>query len=147
MSSLSKQYKVDPKKVETGHFYQAGETSSGEPIGFYLSHMAPTNIKFEQALTEATRPFKKQIKAGTLSEAKSKHITMDVFIETILLGWKNVSLADVTGNESEVGMAGFNADNAKSLFKNLPDLYQELLVESADINNFLQEQLKAEAKN
>lgn len=145
--SLSKQYKTNDVKTMQGFPHQVGENADGSKIVFYLSRMAESNQRYSAALTKATAPHKRKITLGTLPESQAKQITRDVFIATVLMGWENVLLSDVTGDPKDTGFATFNKTNAERLFERLPDLYQELVGEASNIANFLQESLEVEVKN
>lgn len=145
--SLSKQYKTNETKVSQGFAHHVGENADGSQIVFHLSRMAESNQRYAATMARATAPHKRKIALGTLPESEAKRITRDVFITSVLMGWEHVLLSDVTGDLNDTGFAPFNKTNAERLFERLPDLYQELVGEAANLANFLQAELEEEVKN
>lgn len=151
--SLTKQYKTDSKRETEGVPITFAANEDGTVPTFYIARMSGTNTKYARALEIATRPHRRQIQLGTFPAKQSEVIMRDVFIRTVLTGWQNVLVADVTGEtlpDDENGQspkAAFNEENAGLLFDRLPELYAELQQQAQNMANFLDESLIEEAKN
>lgn len=145
--SLSSQLKTDPNKEVNGVPVEFEPNNDGSVPTFHIGRMVSTNQAYQAALTSATAPFKRAIQLGTFSEKKSTEINRTVFVNTLLKGWENVLLSDVTGDPAAEGFAEFSKANAFALFKNIPDIYNELFMFSNSINGYLVDRLEVEAKN
>lgn len=140
--SLYKQYKTDETKTTEGvaiKLFEA-ENENGTIPTFYLARMASTNKAYQKAMEAKTRPYRRQIELNTMSEETAIKINIDVFCDTILKGWENVS--DEAGNALP-----FNKQNAVKLMTDLPDVLDRLTVEAKNIENFRASSLEDEAKN
>ncbi len=145
--SLSSQYKTNQTKAIEGVAITFPSNEDGTVPTFYVSRMNDSNPQYAAKLAAVTKPFKRQIDAGTLPQEKAKELTKDVFTSTVLKGWENIPMSDVTGVGSDTGYASFSKATALQLFENLPDLYSELVTEASGIARFLADELEAEAKN
>jgi len=145
--SLSKQFATDTAKEVEGVVIQFGQNDDGSVPGFHISRMSKANTRYTRALEAATRPYRRQIEMGTLANDVAERVFMGVFVDTVLKGWENVELADVTGNENDTGFAPFNRANALSLFGRLPELYDDLQNQAKSAAMFKEEAQEAEAKN
>lgn len=145
--SLSSQYKTNQTKAIEGVAITFPANEDGTIPTFYVARMNDSNPQYAARLAAVTKPFKRQIDAGTLPNEKAKELTKEVFLSTVLKGWENVKASDVTGNIDDEGYAGFTKAGAAMLMNNLPDLYSELVTEASGIARFLADELESEAKN
>lgn len=107
---------------------------------FILARMGGRNRAYQAALMGKMKPYKRQLDAGTLSDEIKEAVLLEVFVTKILKGWENVK--DSNGNTIE-----FTAENAKTLFTDLPDLYADLLDFAQKAETFRVEELDDLAKN
>jgi len=91
-------------------------------------------------MEQVQRKHKHAIGAEMLSDDLAKKITKEVFVSTVLLGWKNVT--DAEGKDLP-----FSKENALKLFHDLPDLYEDLVRQSNNANTFKDAEMEVEAKN
>ncbi|HPQ38574.1 MAG TPA: hypothetical protein PLW97_13105, partial [Synergistaceae bacterium] len=70
---------------------------------------------------------------------KYQSIAMTAFVETVLLEWKGVEL---DGEE-----LSFSKENALKLFRELPDLFNDLFNQAKSTANFRAAELEEDAKN
>ncbi|UYE91984.1 tail assembly chaperone [Klebsiella phage vB_KmiS-Kmi2C] len=139
--SLYSQYATNQDKESTGATIEVGvNDDDNSVISFVVARMGGANKAYQKALEEATRPYRRQLQQGTLSEKISEDILKRVFCKTILKGWSNV-------RDQFNEVLPFNQDTAYKLMTELPELYRELSEQASDIALFRDEQLKEEAKN
>lgn len=106
---------------------------------FVLARAGGSNNKWKKALEKKTRQFRGR-QASKLDDDQMKAITLEIFIETVLLGWSEVKDRD----DKELK---YSKTNAKTLFDDLPELF-EILMESANNSSFyLREVQQSQAKN
>uniref|UniRef100_A0AAU6VZZ5 Tail assembly chaperone n=1 Tax=Pseudomonas phage Pavpe01 TaxID=3138545 RepID=A0AAU6VZZ5_9VIRU len=145
--SLSNQFATDTAKEVDGVVIQYGQNDDGSIPGFHISRMSRANVRYTKALEVATRPYRRQIELGTLANDIAERVFTGVFVDSVLKGWENVALSDVTGDASDTGYAPFNRANALALFGRLPELYEDLQNQAKSAAMFKDEQLEDEAKN
>lgn len=145
--SLSSQYKTDENKEINGVAVTFPPNKDGSIPTFYVARMNEANPQYAARIAALMKPYKRQIDAGTLPDAKMREITKEAFLSTVLKGWQNVELSDVTGDKNDIGFADFNKVNSSALMTNLPAVYLVLLQDATDLARFLQEELEEEAKN
>lgn len=145
--SLSREYKTDSEKEVSGVPVEVGQNDDGSIPTFILARASKTNKAYQAALTKAAAPFQRQIQLKIDVSVQLEKAFMDVFCDTVLRGWSNVLMSDVTGNESDKGFADFSKQNATLLFKRLPDLYDYLQEQSNSASLFLDATREESAKN
>lgn len=136
-------YKTDTNLERDGIFFEAGEINEGDkvlPIRFRIARAGGANEAFAKALERESKPYKRQIQTKTLSNDAANGIYQRAFISTVLLGWENVRDAD------NVEMP-FTADNAKQLFADLPDLFNDLREAANDASLFREMELEHDLGN
>jgi len=145
--SLRKQFGTDAKMESEGVEVQFGENQDGSIPTFRLARATKANKAYSKALERATRPHRRQIELGTMNNELAEKMFMGVFVDTLLLGWSNVKLSDVTGDEESEGSAPFNRENALALLQALPDLYEDLQMKCNGASLFRSEKLEEESGN
>lgn len=145
--SLSKQFGTNPEIENAGVPFQFGENADGSIPTFILARAGKSNKQYQVALQAAIKPHQRSQALGTLDPQVAENIYMDVFIKTVLKGWSNVLMSDVTGNNDDEGFAGFSSQNAKLIFKRLPELYDDLVEKAGMASAFREESLEKEAGN
>lgn len=145
--SLRKQFGTDAAREVEGVEVQFGENADKTIPAFRIARATKTNKLYSKALEKATRPYRRQIDLGTMSNSVGDALFMGVFVDTLLLGWSNVKLADVTGNDADTGDASFNRENAIQLLTALPELYEDLQEKSKQASLFRDDKLDDEAGN
>lgn len=142
MSGLHKQFKTNSTKEIEGveiEFPEAENEDKSIPT-FILSRMGASNKAYSKALDASTRPYRRQVQLGTLKNELAEELFKEVFVSTVLKGWKNIQKEDGTPLE-------FNKTNAIALMNELPDVYERLQAEAKEASNFRDFALEAEAKN
>lgn len=138
--SVFQQFKMDPNKEQNGVPYLLAPNKDKSVPTFILARASKTNKDYQKMLRERTAPYSRQIELKTFDGEQAEGIYMEVFISTILKGWSNVQ--DEHGQNIE-----FTMDNAKRLFADLPDLYDELNIAANDASRYRVGVQEAEAKN
>lgn len=94
--------------------------------------IAPTsNLAFQRAVNRLQAPHRKKIEKGTLDPQTSLDISCEAMGEHLVLGWKNVAMAD--GKE-----VTFSPDEAKKLLIAMPDFREFVQDYALDLENFRQ---------
>lgn len=140
MSSLHKQFKTDADKEVQGVLIQFEANDDGSKPGFRVRRRGGRNQEYQKALDRQVEQYKRQIEFKTLDEMVSRELLMRVFVDTVLVGWEHVQ------NESNEQIV-YSKENALQLFRELPDLYQILMAESAKIDLFKSEHIEQVTKN
>lgn len=145
--SLRAQYGTDVAKEVNGVEVEYGQNADGSIPTFIISRMGKANKRYTKALERATKPYRRQIELNTMPEAQAEKLFLEVFVSTVVLGWRNVEMADVSGSDSDEGLAEFNVENAIALFTALPELYEDLQEKAKSASMFREAALEDEAKN
>lgn len=116
---------------------------------FLMARAGGRNTKFKEAARKKFRPFAAAINNNTLADDVAEQLTVDVFVDTILLDWKNVPEPPdpVTKEFDPAKLIPFSKEAAKKLLTELPNLFDELQKQSMDLSNYQQEELGDVAKN
>lgn len=138
--SLFKQFGTNAAKVEEGVEIPFGANDDKTIPVFIVARQHRSNKQYRKAADAALRPYRRQIELKTLADDTAETVLMDVFVNTLLKGWRNVQ--DEKGREIE-----FSPENAKELFVALPDLYDELQTATNDASLFRDGEREADAKN
>ncbi|AMW36133.1 tail chaperonine protein [Xanthomonas phage XAJ2] len=145
--SLTGQFKTSPEVENEGVEFSYAPNEDGSVPSFRIARAGKSNKQFQAASAAAFKPFERAHKLGTLKPEQSEAIYMGVFIKTVLKGWSNVAMSDVTGNTEDKGFADFNHENARMLFTRLPELYDDLSDKSMAAGNFRDAELEETAGN
>lgn len=145
--SLSKAYKTFPEIENAGITIELAKNDDGSMASVLIARTGKSNKAYQVALAAAFKPHARAQKLGTLSDEVAESVYRDVWIRTILKGWSFVPMSDVTGNEADEGYADFSHENAKLLFDNLPELYDDLVDKSGMQSLFREQALEEDAKN
>ena len=129
MSNLYKQYRTDPNLETSGIFLNYGPNSKGDPMRIRIARAGGANKGFSKALERITRPHRRAIQTGTLSNDLSDSLMKGAFAETVILGWENIE-----GPEGEI--LDFNKENVIRVLDDLPDLYADLREQANNVALF-----------
>lgn len=125
----------DTSREQQGVTINLGETGS-----IQVARAGGSNVRFEKRLAELTKDHRRAIQNGLMDEKQAKQILAQVFAETVVIGWSN--LTDQAGQPLP-----FTVDNAKKLLVDLPDLFTLIQQTAQDQTLFRQELLEGDAKN
>lgn len=139
--SLFKHYKTDANAENNGVWVDGfPRNDDGTEPRFLLSRLGPTNKRYQAAMERELRPHRRAMELGTLSNEVAAGVSLNVFCNSVLVGWENVE------NEHGEKMA-FTPANALQLLTALPDLYAELNAKAQQQSMFRVATLENAAKN
>ncbi len=140
--SLIKRYQTDPELEKNGTLVEYGpnedlpKVNGKHPIiTFKIARAGGANDAYNKRLEALLKKHRRQIQTDTIDVQTLKDLNRQVFFDTVLLGWENVT---IEGNEP----VAFTRDNAIKLFELVPDVYddlQELANKGAAFRKSLQE--------
>lgn len=122
-SNLEKLFKTDKTLESEGVDFAVDDKTS-----FRVRHFTPSNPRVKSAMAAYYKPYARQIDLGTLDQNKSDEIQVKIFIDTCLVSWEGVEL---DGQPLE-----FSKENAITLFKSLPALFDVLWKYANDFQNY-----------
>ncbi|HOK44370.1 MAG TPA: hypothetical protein PLK67_00460 [Bryobacteraceae bacterium] len=105
-----------------------------------IARAGGANVAFQKALASKIRPYKRQIDAGTIPDDVAEKLLLDVYAESVVLGWEGVT--DEKGKPLP-----FSKENVVKLFSDLPDLFRDVQNQAAAISNFRAEVTEDTIKN
>lgn len=96
---------------------------------FKVRRAGGSNRKFMNVLAAKLRPHRRALDAGTMQDEVASELQMEVYFETVVVGWEGVT--DAEGNVLE-----YNLPNFKKVMTDLPDLWSTLRTEADNMKNF-----------
>lgn len=99
-----------------------------------------TNRTFAQRMDAKLKPYKRALDTGTMDPTVLLRVSREVWAETIVVEWKGV--VDEKGKEMPL-----TRDNVIKLFTDLPDLFNDVIMQSKDAGLFRKYLAEAEAGN
>ena len=142
--SLEKLFATNKKMEREGIFidYGPNEDMPGDPppsTRFKVARSGGSNVAYGKVLERITKPWKRALQNGQVSNERAKEMDREAFIETCLLGWDNVTLGGK--------VLDFSKENATVLFTALPDLYDDLRDQASSSALFREETRDADLGN
>lgn len=134
-TNLDKFYKTNPTYEKEGvNFVLVEEDKANEveEISMVVRRFNSSNPRVKAAMAAYYKPYARMIELGTLPQEKSDEITIRLFIDVCLVSWKGIR--DESGKEIE-----FNKENAFSLLKSLPDMFESIWKYANNFENFKEE--------
>lgn len=98
------------------------------------------NRAYQKSLEAKTKPIRRALAAGQADPKRTTAIMQEVFAETVVLGWKGVT--DANGKKMT-----FNKANVVKLFKDLPDLFADVMGQASSHMVFQAADLEADQGN
>lgn len=112
----------------------------GDGMEIRIARAGGSNTKFESLIQSKLRKYERLRQNDLLEIAVLRPIMREIYAEAIVLGWSGVT--DRDGNTLP-----FNKENAVQLFTDLPDLFEDIVVQSQRAALFRQTVLETEAGN
>lgn len=144
-------------------FSQFGTDDNLETNGIWLDYgefrvkiarAGGANKKFLSYVEQKTKPLRRAIQAGALSEERSAALFYEIYAKTIVLDWQ---IADGKKGEETVWKKGIHKkgggvlevtpENIVLTFKLLPNLFANIKEAAETMTLFRVEELEADAKN
>lgn len=105
---------------------------------FRVKRAGGANREFDTIFNEKTRAMSSKLQLAALSPEQSDAILMEVYFESVMIGWEDVTNRE--GDDLE-----FTQENFVQVMKDLPDLWKGLRTEAANMDNYLVIQKKVAA--
>jgi hypothetical protein len=138
--SLYKQFATNTDLEKRGIYLDFGPNSKGQPTRFLVARAGGANSAYLKAMEHKVKPIKRQIQNETIELAQIERLTMEVYCQTVVLGWEGVE--DAEGNPLP-----HSYENAVKLFTDLPDLFKDIQEQAAKSALFRQALLEADSGN
>ena len=122
-------FKTDMQAEKEGVWKEFDANKDGTKPAFLLRRMGPTNPEFQKHIERFSKTYKTELNLDILTEEQAKGPMLDAFVETVLVGWRNIQREDGTAIE-------YSKENAKALMLELPDLYIVLREMAAKLSTF-----------
>lgn len=107
------------------------------------------NKKFQRVLEALTKPHKRAIQADMMSNEKMREITMQAFLESVIVDWQTRVdgewVPGIQNKDKEV--VPFTKEAAKQVLTDLPDLFDDIVDYAQKSAMFREEGLEADAGN
>lgn len=141
MSGLYKTFQTDRKAEREGRWFDLVGVinEDGTLPGFRMARMSKSNPEYQAAVEHAAKDLKQAFDLDTLTENIAGPVMRKVFVETVLLDWRNV-------RDNDNNPITFSKENALKLFEDLPDLYLTLVEQAQKLSNFRNKEVEAVAK-
>lgn len=146
--SLTKHYKTDAELERKGVGIQFPTNDDGSVPEIFIARAGRSNPDYHRVAERVMKPFRRMAQVGALPAAKQDELTLEIFAEAGIVGWKNIPLDDVTGLATDTGkFADPTTDNKIALLKNLPEVYGQLIELATNRDTFMAVQKAEDAKN
>lgn len=144
MGILTKTYATDDKKESEGVWIDVGV--EGDTVArMRILRMGQSNKKFAKRF--ATLSKKLRLVRGNKQALEAKALR-EAFVETCLLEWENIeNINKALPGETKEEFMPLTRDNALKLFEALPELFDMIVGQAMELENFQSEANEEEAKN
>lgn len=132
--SVYKTFQTDDELEKRGILLDFG---NGEWVR--VARMGGGNKKFIQLFEASMKPYRRAFELGTMDDDKAAEIMHECFAKAIVLDW------NITGPDGE--KIEFTLENAKRVFKELPEFFNTIRQEAEKRANFNRTALEEESKN
>jgi hypothetical protein len=141
-SSIFDAFETNPRTAQEGVWFDYGPNSDKSIPGFKLSRMSKQNKRYAAALRKRTRPHQRSIELETIDEGLAERLFLEVFVDEILLDWRNIQRRDGT-------VISFNRENALALLGDprMIDLFEDLQAKAGKASSFRDEAQEQAAGN
>ncbi len=127
-------FKTDTKMEQDGIVLDYGEFS------ITIARAGKSNAKFRGLLSTTLKKHRRKIDQDTLSDDLSDKIMIEIYADSIILGWANF-----TGPDGKAMV--FDRENVIKAMTDLPDLFADISEQANQASNFRAEQLADAEKN
>lgn len=138
--SIFNQFGIDKDKEENGLPIEYAPNKDGTIPAFRIKRMGPSNQKYQKAMEDRWKPYRRQIEQKTLDIATINRISREIFVDTVLIGWENIQ-----NRNGEV--IPFNRQEAIKLFTELPELENDLTTKASDFALFVESSREDDSGN
>ena len=138
--NIYKKFRTDEKLETKGIELNYGDNSKGLPILIRIARAGGDNIQFTKTLEKRTKPFRRQLQLDTMDEKVAKKLMLEVYADSVILGWSGVEDAD--NNDIP-----FTRENCIKVMTDLPDLFADIQEQAGKAALFRIEVLEEDSKN
>ena len=144
--SLRSTFKTNNELERQGRWFDivSVRNANGTVPGFKMARMHKNNPEDLAAMERIAKDLRQAIDLDVMTEEVASPIMRGVFVETILLDWRNV-FDVVEGGSTEVEVP-FDKAAADKLMSELPDLYLMLVEEAKKLGNYRDAEVSAVSK-
>lgn len=112
----------------------------GDGLEIRIARAGGSNLKFEKLVQARMRKFERLRQNDLLELSVLRPVMREIYAEAVVLGWSGVT--DRAGNPMP-----FSRENCIKLFTDLPDLFEDVILQSQKAALFRATVLEAEAGN
>lgn len=112
----------------------------GDGMKIKVARAGGSNTKYEKLVQSRLKKYERQRQLDLLEIDTLRPILREVYAEAVVLGWEGVT--DRDGNHLP-----FTKENAVKLFTDLPDLFEDIVVQAQKAALFRENILASEAGN
>lgn len=139
--SLFSQFQTDQNAEVDGIDIDYGiDSRVNERIVIRIARAGGSNSKFAKLWDAKTKPYRRQIQTDTLDNATAERLIHEVYAEAVVLGWSGVY--NRNGNKLD-----YTVVNCVQLFKDLPELFNDIRQVATNISAFRVQEREEDAKN
>ena len=139
-SGLFRTFETDRAAEQEGVWVEYSANDDGTVPGFKLARAAASNSHYKRVLERKMRPHRRALELKAMSDAKAEELLMEVFVEALLLDWRNVQ-------DRDGAVLAYCNEEAIQLMRDLPDLYADLNTKAQDMVLYLMAEREAVAGN
>jgi len=132
MGDLKKLFATDKDKEQEGTWVDFGD-------GIEIKIARIGNPRYQEEFQNVSRPYKRQLRRGTLREEVAEKLLIKVVAKTIALDWK--------GLEEDGVQVPYSAENAERILTTYPDFRDEITELAKDISSFRAQEDEETEKN
>lgn len=123
---------------------QAGVKLDYGPFYIQVARAGGANTRFRDVLRQRLAPHKRSMATETMSDELADKISLEVFAETVVLGWGRTIRVEGKPDKDEPGVitgrggedVKFSVEAVKQLFKDLPDLARDVMQQAQSVALF-----------
>lgn len=142
MGSLTKAFGTDKKKEEEGVWIEVCVNEDDSIARIKILRMGESNKAFSKRY--ATLGKRAKVLSGKQQDLQNRALK-EAFAECCVVDWENIENLN-EGSDKNPYMP-YNKENAIKLFDALPDLFNHMVVQATELENFQSEANEEEGKN
>lgn len=148
MASLYKTFSLDENLEQSGILINYGD------VRFRIARAGGSNNKFRRLLQGKLKPYRRQIDNDTMDDSVSERLLLEVYAESVILGWETKVVAEDGSEKWEPWVEGpggehldFTRDNCIRVLADLPELFRDIRSMADKAANFRKEEEEEDLKN
>jgi hypothetical protein len=134
MSNPRKTFSLDKDRVTKGVRFEL------DGVGYTMAYAGKSNTRWLKTVDRVFKPHRHSIQLEALPKEKQDELSLEVFVESLLLSWDGMT--DDDGNT-----VAFSKEAAKELLTDLPELYDNLSNLCAQAKHYRAGVIETDTKN